>query len=1668
MLKKTTIGLVAIAIAGSLVAGPAERKPVTPDLDLAKARSLERDGTRIHFQRLSFDPVREYPDFSETGIPTERDSRYAIVQFEPGSLVSRRDLQARGVEFLGYIPDHAYRVRLTPEAKSLLNSHSAVRAIIEYEPGFKIDSRIWPGAPDIASGQIFVSVFPGESIREVTKTLGELFPEIVVTHIIDDTNTPRARITISYRQRDEIVAAVASMSTVVWIEPYFELQLHNINASGPIQGNAPGEAGRAIFAQGLTGTGQIVAVVDSGNDSDHCAFKTLNGVTAVTDFTNTAEPAIGPLFPDRKVIGYWVQKGADAYDDDATCPGGTPTGFHGTHTSGSAVGDNPATPSSPTNAGVDDGDGMAPNAQLLFQDIGASNGCLSGSPDPADTYTQARDGGARIHSNSYGSGTFGVYGISDLIADQWLFDNEEMAIFFSAGNDGPSDMSVGSPGNAKNVVTVGALGNGDSTQNALFSSHGPTLDGRIKPDIMASGTGIRSAGGTTSHSDANCLIFTKQGTSMSTPIVAGGAALLRQYFTDGYYPSGSKTDGDAHEPTASLVKAVLLNGTRPLPDGATFGNIKNGWGRIFLDNNLYFPGDARKSRVWSIPNSAGMDENDIHTYTVNVAEGEEFRVTLVWADPEPSLGATFTLVNDLDLTVSNGSSTWKGNVFNEFGVSVTGGSKDVLNNVEHVRFTAPASGTYTIQVHAKEVPGNGRFGTDRQGYALVASNAECGSSVASTATGLAATTNPTLGIDLYWTPAPGSSVTQIYRAPAGTTDSAKFQYIGSSNGSSFTDKTAVRGDTWVYRVRGADSCGEGPASESISFSSTGGCDTDPEFAGITSVTANRPDCSITIAWDSASPRCSFANDVVYNVYRSTEKNFVPSNDPIATVTTTSYTDVNVASGLTYHYVVRAEDDTGGGSGPNLGNEDGNFIRAFATPSGSAPSGSFVDDAGDTTALLSLESPWKVSTAQAQSGSSSYLVGTAGGTYPADTCASATSPSFEISDGSVLSYWVRYVLEIQWDGVVVEISSDGGTNWTDLPPDGGYPSNFGQTGEPPVNVCGYPASQGAFNGPRGHNALTVWSEFTTDLSAYAGKTAMIRWRFSSDPGLEFEGLYLDTISVTTPGPCVEVTVTPEADFEIGTRSIVTGTPVQFTDLSTNGPTTWMWDFGDGTISTLRNPTHTFALPGEYTVTLTTSNGAGGRSAARAIEVFDSALVFTPRAIAPGQARAKGGNNSFFKSAFWMTNPTTETIFVRITFVPAPFTPTGGADESVIISIAPNESVAYRDVLSDALGATDNAGGSILIEGVESSALPIITTRTYNEPGPFSGTFGQYIPAVILQTTGGEAIIDGLGADTAFRTNVGVVNLGDTAITATLTVHDTSGIQRGQMFLMNVPARSAVQVPATSVTGAGTLAVFSAKVTAVGDFFVYASKADNVTSDPIYVPSTLVPRSRQWIDGVGALPGGGGTFFRSNLAIANRNGATASVTLIYTPWGSTAPTHSRTISVGAGETVFYKDVVTELFEASGAGTLTVTTGESTPVLAWARTFNDRGLIGTLGQFIPAFGPESLLGSAGAILQGLSQDTGIRTNMGIINVGDADASLTVSVWSKDGVKRGEKIYPVLAGQSRFVGSVMADIVAAADITDGYLRVTPSTPGSLYVWTSYVDLRSTDQTFVTPIAIP
>jgi subtilisin family serine protease len=96
----------------------------------------------------------------------------------------------------------------------------------------------------------------------------------------------------------------------------------------------------------------------------------------------------------------------------------------------------------------------------------------------------------------------------------------------SAGNEGDGVCTLGIPGDAEHILTIGAVNN--YGERAWFSSVGPTYDGRIKPDVMAMGEGTYVASGNPGGWYGE--YYNGDGTSFSNPVLAGAVACLRQAF----------------------------------------------------------------------------------------------------------------------------------------------------------------------------------------------------------------------------------------------------------------------------------------------------------------------------------------------------------------------------------------------------------------------------------------------------------------------------------------------------------------------------------------------------------------------------------------------------------------------------------------------------------------------------------------------------------------------------------------------------------------------------------------------------------------------------------------------------------------------------------------------------------------------------------------------------------------------------------------------------------------------------------------------------------------------------------------------------------------------------------------------------------------------------------
>ena len=617
------------------------------------------------------------------------------------------------MQLLEYVPDDTYVCRYDPVDLAPVRGLPFVTWVNPYLKGFKIAPALHAATEkphaDLLDLEGMVAAAPRSSSQLVDIVLHrDIEPTTVATVIgkaagIDPADLQVARGKFRVRMQADRLTAIAAIDQVRHIEPVEQKQLWNNVARRLIGVDHVQQAGK------FEGAGQIIAVCDTGFD--------------------TGDPLDLPTAFAGRVLKLVALGRPTASDPDG----------HGTHVCGSVLGDG----TSPAYGRIR---GTAPKAKLIMQSVLDAGGDLGGLPDDLYQVLQpAYSDGARVHSNSWGD-TNNAYTQESHDVDSFVWSNRDLVIVIAAGNcgvdknaDGVIDLhSVGSPATARNCITVGASEssrpdyayvdgsrrvftygdgwpkdypvapiNNDKLANsdlglAAFSGRGPTKDGQIKPDLVAPGTGIlstrsRAVGvGTGWGLSDDPDYFFEGGTSMATPLVAGCAAVVREYLL-------SK---GLERPSAALVKAMLINGADSLPGQYTpseTGSVPNahqGFGRVNLAGTIIDAG-LQVFRYWDEATVLDTGEEKQVQLTL-AAPARLVKVTLVWSDAPGE-----TLQNDLDLTVVAGGVTGLGNAAS--GSSVP----DRKNNVEQVELTGVPAGTVTIKVKAF------RAAIDAQSFALV-------------------------------------------------------------------------------------------------------------------------------------------------------------------------------------------------------------------------------------------------------------------------------------------------------------------------------------------------------------------------------------------------------------------------------------------------------------------------------------------------------------------------------------------------------------------------------------------------------------------------------------------------------------------------------------------------------------------------------------------------------------------------------------------------------------------------------------------------------------------------------------------------------------------------------------------------------------------------------------
>lgn len=528
--RRVCAGLVSVV--ACLLLLPATAVPATAGSPAATPSSAGNDGEEVQPPAIRLRAATFVPQLGQSpeippGLSAEsvkRPSDYHIVQLDGPVRSEWIDaLEAEGAEVLAYVPDYALKVRMTRAETDAVAALDEVAWVGPFHPAYKLSSDVASPPTDLYRVRIEQGADVAGTLTAVTKSGASV--------IRAEGN--QALVVATRGQ----VEAIARVDDTAWIEPFTFHDRHNELGGGVIMGAAVADAA------GYDGSTQTVAVADTGlGDGTASGGHSTISAGRITGIFDWSAPSAG-----------------GCYNVHPDGPQDVDSG-HGTHTSVSAVG-------AGTASGA--GRGTAPAANLVFQAVeeylDIQGLCSVGNPDgyyliglPLDLhslYQQAYDAGARVHSNSWGTDVAGEYTVDSADTDDFVWDNPDLLVTFSAGNEGVDSNadgvvdndSTGSPATAKNVLAVGASENdragdyacdealtytssdtyqagltcttmsgqnvlgtagprwgftaeplasdvtaGNSQQMAPFSSRGPTDDGRIKPDVVAPGTWVLS------------------------------------------------------------------------------------------------------------------------------------------------------------------------------------------------------------------------------------------------------------------------------------------------------------------------------------------------------------------------------------------------------------------------------------------------------------------------------------------------------------------------------------------------------------------------------------------------------------------------------------------------------------------------------------------------------------------------------------------------------------------------------------------------------------------------------------------------------------------------------------------------------------------------------------------------------------------------------------------------------------------------------------------------------------------------------------------------------------------------------------------------------------------------------------------------------------------------
>lgn len=553
-----------------------------------------------------------------------------------------------------------------------------------------------------------------------------------------------------------------------------------------------------------------------------------------------------------------------------------------------------------------------------------------------------------------------------------------------------------------------------------------------------------------------------------------------------------------------------------------------------------------------------------------------------------------------------------------------------------------------------------------------------------------------------------------------------------------------------------------------------------------------------------------------------------------------------------------------------------------------------------------------------------------------------------------------------------------------------------------------------------------------------------------------GSYLVTLTVSRSGGSSTTTKTlvvgtgvpgtPNvvAAFSVSSSAPTAGANVTFTDQSTGSPASWAWSFGDGGVSSSKNPVHVFATPGSYTVSLTASNATSSSATTKQIEVREAQAY---RSLISVAAQTDGVGGTSWHTELTLFNAGASGASVKVLFLPTG----GGAPATKEVFLAPHQSQTYANALFD-LFAIPSGAGALAVEASSAGANADlrITSRTFTT-GP-GGTYGQSVPDVQSASLAKTLYLTGIQSGDNYRTNLGLVNRASSSVTATLTLFSATGgtsVTRGVTLAANSFQQGSL-VSYFPETEGRTFPVLSLRIVASAADAVsaYASVVDNITQDPVYIQAvTPALGGALMIPVVGRAPGANGTFWRSDVTFFNPTTGRMVLTLL---WASI----SKTITIDGGETIVLSDVLSALGQTSGDATLFVSWATLTGPVVTSRTYTSVESGGTFGQSID---PIAQLSNE-MFVPGLRDDASYRTNIGFVNGGGDAETFMVIALAPSGTELAHATVTLAPGKQ-----VQTSVSALLPGVNGNFTLFLQGDGdaALFAYGSMIDNKSGDPVF-------